>query len=59
MSTSVQKAADTAAAVSVPAWLVSLAAEALPVVQLIAGVIAIVAGGFAIAVHWKKLKERK
>ena len=55
---SIEKAADTAAAVSFPAWVVSLAAEALPIVQLIAGIIAIVAGAFAIAVHIRKLREK-
>lgn len=52
---SVERAADTAAALSVPAWIVSLAAQALPVVQVIAGVLAIVASVFAIIVHVRKL----
>ncbi len=56
--TTTERAADTAAAISVPAWVVSLAAEALPIVQLIAGIIAIIAGGFAIAVHWRKLRDK-
>lgn len=34
---SAERAADTAAAISVPAWVVSLAAEALPIVQLMRG----------------------
>lgn len=58
MSTGISKAADTAAAVSIPAWVVSLAAEALPIVQLIAGITAIVAGVFAIVVHWKRLRAK-
>lgn len=53
---STERAADTAAALSVPAWVVSLAAEALPIVQLIAGVLAIAASVFAIIVHVKKLR---
>jgi hypothetical protein len=58
MSPTVLRAADTAAAVSIPAWVVSLAAEALPIVQLIAGVLAIVASIFAIVVHRRKLREK-
>jgi hypothetical protein len=56
---SVSRAADTAAAVYIPAWVVSLAAEALPIVQLMAGVLAIVASVFAIVVHVKKLRGEK
>jgi hypothetical protein len=59
MSLPISRAADTAAAVSIPAWVVSLAAEALPIVQLVAGVLAIVASVFAIVVHRKKLREGK
>jgi hypothetical protein len=50
--------ADAAAAVSIPSWLISLAAEALPVVQVCAGLFAIVASVFAIVVHWKKLRGK-
>jgi hypothetical protein len=53
------RTADTAAALSIPAWVVSLAAEALPIVQVMSGIIAIVAGVFAIVVHWRKLREKR
>lgn len=53
------RAADTAAALSIPAWVVSLAAEALPIVQFMSGIIAIVAGVFAIIVHVRKLREKR
>lgn len=59
MTTPVQKAADVAAAFSVPAWIVSLAVEALPLVQFCAGILAIIASIFAIAVNWKKLRGRQ
>lgn len=41
-----------------PAWLISLAAETLPLIQWAAGFVAIVAGLFAIIVHWRKLRSR-
>jgi hypothetical protein len=55
---SIERAADTAAAVSLPAWLVSWAVATLPIIQWLAGFIAIVAGGFAIYVHIKKIREK-
>ncbi len=58
MNAPVEKAADAAAAVSIPAWVVSLAADALPIVQVLAGLVAIIAGVFAIAVHLRKLRAR-
>lgn len=58
MSSNIERAANTAAAISTPSWLVSLAANALPIVQLCAGLVAIVAGVFAIVVHWRKLKSK-
>ncbi len=57
MSQNVQRAADAAAAVSIPAWLVSLAAQTLPLIQWLAGAVAIVAGIFAIAVHVRRLRR--
>jgi hypothetical protein len=59
MSANVQRAADTAAAFSIPAWVVSLAADALPLIQVVAGLLAIVASVFAIFVHRRKLKEKQ
>jgi hypothetical protein len=52
------RAADAAAAFSVPAWVISMAANALPLVQVAAGILAIVASCFAIVVHLKKLREK-
>lgn len=57
MNPNVQRAADAAAAVSIPAWLVSLAAQTLPLIQWLAGFMAIVAAAFAIAVHVRKLRR--
>jgi hypothetical protein len=56
MTPQVEKAAGVAAGVSIPAMLTGWAANALPVLQMIATVVAIVAGLFAIAVHWRKLR---
>lgn len=52
------RAADAAATFSVPAWLVSWAVDVQPVIQVTAGVLAIVASCFAIIVHLKKLREK-
>lgn len=54
---SLQRTADAAAAISVPAWLASWAVNALPIVQVVAGLVAIIAGLFAIAVHVQKLRR--
>jgi hypothetical protein len=48
--------ANGATAIAVPAWLVSLN-SALPIVQLVAGLLAATASVFAIAVYIKKLRE--
>jgi hypothetical protein len=53
-----QRAADAAATFSIPAWLVSMAADALPFIQITAGVLAIIASCFAITVHLRKLREK-
>jgi hypothetical protein len=51
--------ADAGAVTSIGGWLVSHAIEANPIVQLIAGVVAIVAGLCAARYHWLKAKEIK
>lgn len=48
--------ADAGAATSIVAWLSSIAVQALPIIQLIAGVVAIVAGVLAARYHWKKAR---
>jgi hypothetical protein len=53
-----ERAADAAAAFSLPAWLISIAADALPLIQVVAGVLAIIASCFAIIVHRRKLREK-
>lgn len=53
--TTTERAADAAALTSIPAWLVSVAVDALPVIQALAGLVAIIAGLFAIAVHLRRL----
>jgi hypothetical protein len=49
--------ADAAAATSTMGWLASVAADTLPIIQAVAGLVAIVAGGFAIAYHWKRMAQ--
>jgi len=49
------RAADAAAATSTLGWLASWATDALPIIQALAGIVAIVAGLFAIAYHWKRI----
>jgi hypothetical protein len=49
--------ADAAAATSSIGWLASVATDTLPIFQLLAALVAIVAGGFAIAYHWQRLKK--
>jgi hypothetical protein len=53
-----QRAADAAATISIPSWLISIAADALPLIQVVAGLLAIAASVFAIVVHLKKLREK-
>jgi hypothetical protein len=50
------KQLDIAAGVSVPAWLISLAAETLPLIQWLAGLFAIIVSGLAIYRHFKRPK---
>jgi hypothetical protein len=49
--------ADAATVVSAMGAAASVAMEALPIVQLMAGLIAIVAGIFAIVYHYKKIQS--
>ena len=51
------KAADTAAVVSSLGAFTSWVVDALPWVQFVAGIIAIIAGIYAAAYHAKKIKE--
>lgn len=50
------RAADAAAATSAFGWVASWATDALPIIQALAGIVAIVAGCFAIAYHYKRLR---
>lgn len=50
------RVADAAAATSGLGWVASWATDALPIIQALAGIVAIVAGLFAIAFHWKRLR---
>jgi len=52
------KAADTAAAVSIPAWIAIKWAAIAPVLQGVLLVLAIISTALAIAVHAKKLREK-
>ena len=49
--------ADAAAATSSLGWLASISTDTLPIFQLLAALVAIVAGVFAIAYHWQRLNR--
>jgi len=49
--------ADAAAATSSIGWLASVSTDTLPIFQLLAALVAIVAGCFAIAYHWRRLQK--
>lgn len=51
------KLADTAAIVSSLGAVTSWVVDALPLVQFIAGIVAIIAGVYAARYHYKKLKQ--
>lgn len=51
------RAADIAAAASGIGWLTTWATNALPIIQVVGGLIGILAGLFAIAVHYQRLKR--
>jgi F0F1-type ATP synthase assembly protein I len=55
-STNGQRLADVAAATSMLGWFASWAANALPAFQVLACIVGIISGCFAIAYHWKRLK---
>jgi hypothetical protein len=57
MTTPIERAADVAAAGSVTAASVSWFSQANEIIAFIAGLIAIAAGCFAIAVHLKNLRK--
>jgi hypothetical protein len=50
------RVADVATGISTAGAVTAWAADALPIVQFCAGVIAIIAGLFAIRYHYKKTK---
>lgn len=53
-----ERLADAGAAGSVLAWLSSLAVQTLPIVQWLAGVVAIIAGLCAAYYHVKKVRQK-
>jgi hypothetical protein len=57
MTTTGERVADIAAGTSVAAASVSWISHANEVIAFVAGLIAIVAGCFAIAVHYRNLKK--
>lgn len=57
MTTNAERVADIAAGASVTAASVSWVSQANEVVAFLAGIIAIIAGLFAIAVHYKNLRK--
>lgn len=54
MSTNGTRVVDVMAGVSVPSWLLSIVVDTLPIVQWIAGAVAIVAGSLAIYRHFRR-----
>lgn len=50
-----QRVADAAAATSAFGWVASWATDALPIIQAVSGIVAIVAGCFAIAYHYRRI----
>jgi hypothetical protein len=56
-NTASTRVADAAAATSSLGWLASVATDTLPIFQLLAAVVAIVAGCFAIAYHYRRLQK--
>ena len=57
MTTPIERVGDIAAAGSVTAASVSWLSQANEIISLVAGLIAICAGCFAIAVHFKNLRK--
>lgn len=55
--TPAERVADGAAAVSVSAATMSWVSEVNALLQLVATVVAIIAGIFAIIVHWRRLQR--
>lgn len=53
-----ERLADMGAAGSILAWLSSVAVQTLPIVQWIAGIVAILAGLCAAYYHLKKANDR-
>ena len=56
-NTASTRVADAAAATSSLSWLASVATDTLPIFQLLAAIVAIVAGCFAIAYHYRRLQK--
>ena len=52
-----ERTADIATGVAVSGWLTSWAVDALPVIQAVAGIVSIIAAGFAIAYYVKRLRN--
>lgn len=59
MTSTQNVAAHVGAAISIPAWLVSIAENTLPLVQWFAGFVAIISGGLAIVLALRKLRGGK
>lgn len=53
-----ERAADVATGVAVGGWLTSWAVDALPVIQALAGIVSIIAAGFAIAYYIQRMTRR-
>lgn len=55
MTSTQNAAAHVAAGVAVPAWLISLAVDTLPLIQWLAGLVAICSGVLAIVSYARRL----
>jgi hypothetical protein len=56
--TSPQRAVEVAAGITVPAWIVTMAANALPIIQTVAGILAGIASFLAICVYLRTLRRK-
>lgn len=53
--TKYERAADAATGVAVGGWITSMAVDALPVIQALSGIAAIIASVFAVAFYIQRL----
>lgn len=59
MSTTAQKIVEASPVVSVPAWLISLATDVQPVVNVVVGLLTAATLVFALCLRWREWKQKK